>query len=116
MHSINAVNFIYLVILTGINNKFLLTAGDRCFYIGLGAKPAVPKMTYEPYQCCPTKVQSPTKVAKATPTKVPAKKLDKDKQGAGEKSAKGRNKALAKSEKTGKGKKGLFGSDNIWWW
>lgn len=73
-------------------------------------------MTYEPYQCCPTKVQSPTKVAKATPTKVPAKKLDKDKQGAGEKSAKGRNKALAKSEKTGKGKKGLFGSDNIWWW
>lgn len=101
---------------SGINNKFLLTAGDRCFYIGLGAKPAVPKMTYEPYQCCPTKVQSPTKVAKATPTKIPAKKLDKQKPVAAEKPTKGKNKALAKSDKPSKGKKGLFGSENIWWW
>ncbi|XP_063533402.1 uncharacterized protein LOC134743724 isoform X4 [Cydia strobilella] len=77
---------------------------DRCFYIGLGAKPAAPKMTYEPYQCCPTKVQSPTKVAKAIPTKVPAKKLEKGSPKQQEKPAKG-SKALAKPEK-GKGKKG----------
>lgn len=96
--------------------KFLLTAGDRCFYIGLGAKPAVPKMTYEPYQCCPTKVQSPTKVAKATPTKVPSKKLEKEKPKQPEKAAKGKNKALAKPEKPSKGKKGSIESDNIWWW
>lgn len=104
-----------VTIYTGINNKFLLTAGDRCFYIGLGAKPAVPKVTYEPYQCCPTKVISPTKVAKATPTKVPVKKLGKDKAVLPEKQTKGKNKALAKPEK-GKGKKGLFDSENIWWW
>lgn len=71
-------------------------------------------MTYEPYQCCPTKVQSPTKVAKATPTKVPAKKLEKEHPKPLEKPAKG-NKALAKPEK-GKGKKGSQGSDTIWWW
>ncbi|KAF9406977.1 hypothetical protein HW555_012847 [Spodoptera exigua] len=78
--------------------------GDRCFYIGLGAKPAVPKMTYEPYQCCPTKVQSPTKIAKATPTKVP-KKIEKQPQKP-EKEVKGKNKALAKPDKPSKGKKG----------
>lgn len=81
----------------------------------MGAKPAVPKMTYEPYQCCPTKVQSPTKVAKATPTKVP-KKIEKQPQKA-EKEVKGKNKALAKPDKPTKGKKGLIESDNnIWWW
>ncbi|XP_053603360.1 uncharacterized protein hlk isoform X3 [Plodia interpunctella] len=80
---------------------------DRCFYIGLGAKPAVPKMTYEPYQCCPTKVQSPTKVAKATPTKVTPKKLEKEKKRPEpEKPSKGKNKALSKPEKGSKGKKG----------
>lgn len=89
---------------------------DRCFYIGLGAKPAVPKMTYEPYQCCPTKVQSPTKVAKATPTKMPSKKLDKEKPLQKPPMGKGKNKALAKPEKPSKGKKGLLESDNIWWW
>lgn len=71
-------------------------------------------MTYEPYQCCPTKVQSPTKVAKATPTKVPSKNIDKSKST--EKPNKGKNKALAKPDKLGKGKKGLFESENIWWW
>lgn len=82
----------------------------------MGAKPAVPKMTYEPYQCCPTKVQSPTKVAKATPTKVPPKKLDmgREKPQPG-KPSKGKNKALAKPDKPSKGKKGLFESDT-WWW
>lgn len=81
----------------------------------MGAKPAVPKMTYEPYQCCPTKVQSPTKVAKATPTKVP-KKIEKQPQKP-EKEVKGKNKALAKPDKPTKGKKGLIESDNnIWWW
>lgn len=82
----------------------------------MGTKPAIPKITYEPYQCCPTKVQSPTKVAKATPTKVPAKKLEKERNPGPEKPIKGKNKALAKPEKAGKGKKGLFGSENIWWW
>ncbi|CAG9794975.1 unnamed protein product [Diatraea saccharalis] len=86
---------------------------DRCFYIGLGAKPAVPKMTYEPYQCCPTKVQSPTKVAKATPTKVPPKKLGKEKvKPQPEKPTKGKNKALAKADKQGKGKKGNLLDEN----
>lgn len=75
-------------------------------------------MTYEPYQCCPTKVQSPTKVAKATPTKVPAKKLEKDRpQPQPEKPTKGKNKGLApKPDKAAKGKKGLFDSENNWWW
>lgn len=73
-------------------------------------------MTYEPYQCCPTKVQSPTRVAKATPTSVPAKKLDKEKTTKDkEKPVKGKNKALAKPDKPTKGKKGLF-DENIWWW
>ncbi|KAL4706802.1 hypothetical protein ACJJTC_018183 [Scirpophaga incertulas] len=86
---------------------------DRCFYIGLGAKPAVPKMTYEPYQCCPTKVQSPTKVAKATPTKMPSKKLGKETvKSVPEKPAKGKNKALAKSDKQAKGKKGNLLDEN----
>lgn len=74
-------------------------------------------MTYEPYQCCPTKVQSPTKVAKATPSKMPSKKIDKQKPAPlPEKPVKGKSKALAaKPEKGGKGKKGLFDSEN-WWW
>ncbi|XP_041971075.1 uncharacterized protein LOC121727357 isoform X2 [Aricia agestis] len=80
--------------------------GDRCFYIGLGAKPAVPKKSYDSYQCCPTKVQSPTKVAKASPEKETAKKLDKEKAAPAEKSGKGKNKALAKADKALKGKKG----------
>ncbi|KOB72664.1 Protein disulfide-isomerase A5, partial [Operophtera brumata] len=83
-------------------------SSDRCFYIGLGAKPAVPKMTYEPYQCCPTKVQSLTKVAKATPTKMPSKNIEKDKSKNSEKLAKGKNKALAKPDKPSKGKKAWF--------
>lgn len=102
-----------ITVYTGCKNKFLLTAGDRCFYIGLGAKPAVPKMSYEPYQCCPTKVQSLTKVAKATPTKVPSKNIDTSKQAD---KPRGKNKALAKPDRPGKGKKGLFDSENIWWW
>lgn len=89
---------------------------DRCFYIGLGAKPAVPKMTFEPYQCCPTKVKSPTKVPKATPTKV-TKNIDKHKPKFEQKPSKTKSKALAtKAEKPSKGKKGLFGTENIWWW
>lgn len=73
-------------------------------------------MTYEPYQCCPTKVQSLTKVAKATPTKMPSKNIEKDKSKNSEKLAKGKNKALAKPDKPSKGKKGLLDSENIWWW
>lgn len=75
-------------------------------------------MTYEPYQCCPTKVQSPTKVAKATPTKQPSKKLDKGnpRPPLQMPPTKGKSKALtAKPERSGKGKKGLFDSEN-WWW
>ncbi|KAJ8675217.1 hypothetical protein QAD02_011003, partial [Eretmocerus hayati] len=40
---------------------------DSCFYIGMGAnsaKPTVP--SYEPYQCCPSKVTRNTKVAKVS--------------------------------------------------
>lgn len=45
----------------------MLTAGDGCFYIGMGGKSAKPKIpSYEPYQCCPAKVAHGTKVAKAT--------------------------------------------------
>lgn len=73
-------------------------------------------MTYEPYQCCPTKVQSPTKVAKATPTKMPSKTIEKEKSKNSEKPTKGKNKALAKPDKPAKGKKGSVDSENIWWW
>lgn len=77
-------------------------------------------MTYEPYQCCPTKVQSPTKVAKATPSKAPPKKPVKEtpklKSQPEKPTPKGKNKALAKPEKGAKGKKGLFGIENDWWW
>lgn len=45
----------------------MLTAGDGCFYIGMGGKSAKPKIpSYEPYQCCPTKLAHGTKVAKVT--------------------------------------------------
>lgn len=41
---------------------------DGCFYIGMGAKSAKPTIpSYEPYQCCPSKVVRDTKVAKANP-------------------------------------------------
>lgn len=47
----------------------LLTAGDGCFYVGLGGKDTLPKQSsYEPYQCCPTKVAHGTKVAKMSPS------------------------------------------------
>jgi len=46
----------------------LLTAGDGCFYIGMGGKSAKPKIpSYEPYQCCPAKLAHGTKVAKVSP-------------------------------------------------
>lgn len=45
----------------------MLTAGDGCFYIGMGGKSAKPKIpSYEPYQCCPTKLAHGTKVAKVS--------------------------------------------------
>lgn len=45
----------------------MLTAGDGCFYIGIGGKSAKPKIpSYEPYQCCPTKLAHSTKVAKVS--------------------------------------------------
>lgn len=45
----------------------MLTAGDGCFYIGMGGKSAKPKIpSYEPYQCCPAKLAHGTKVAKVT--------------------------------------------------
>lgn len=45
----------------------MLTAGDGCFYIGMGGKSAKPKIpSYEPYQCCPAKLAHSTKVAKVT--------------------------------------------------
>lgn len=71
-------------------------------------------MTYEPYQCCPTKVQSPTKVAKATPTKMQSKNLEKEKPMTKPPTGKGKNKALVKPDK--KGRKGLDESGNVWWW
>lgn len=97
-------------------------AGDGCFYIGLGGNKAVPKPTYEPYQCCPAKVERSTKVPKATPSNP-----DKASKGgsrkpetqgfANSKFNQKSNKAVAvKPEKGSKGKKGLFGSGNIWWW
>lgn len=52
----------------------LLTAGDGCFYIGMGGKSAKPKIpSYEPYQCCPAKVAHGTKIAKATKISPAAK-------------------------------------------
>lgn len=52
-----------------------MTAGDGCFYVGLGGKSTLPKQSsYEPYQCCPTKVTRGTKVAKMTPHQTPVSK------------------------------------------
>lgn len=54
------------------------TAGDGCFYIGMGAKNAKPKIpSYQPYQCCPSKVNGGTKVAKVSP--IPKNKLRESK-------------------------------------
>ncbi|KAK6627927.1 hypothetical protein RUM44_010409 [Polyplax serrata] len=47
---------------------------DSCFIIGLGDKTAIPKNNYEPYKCCPTKVKTDTKVAKATKEPAQIKK------------------------------------------
>lgn len=46
---------------------YLLTAGDGCFYIGMGGKSAKPTVpSYEPYQCCPAKPNQATRVAKVS--------------------------------------------------
>lgn len=56
----------------------MLTAGDGCFYIGMGGKSAKPKIpSYEPYQCCPAKLAQGTKVAKVT--KISSSAKDKGK-------------------------------------
>ena len=56
---------------------YLLTAGDGCFYIGMGAKSAKPTIpSYEPYQCCPSKVAQGTKVAKVSPISKPKLRHD----------------------------------------
>ncbi|XP_015185698.1 PREDICTED: uncharacterized protein LOC107071317 isoform X1 [Polistes dominula] len=57
---------------------YLLTAGDGCFYIGMGGKSAKPKIpSYEPYQCCPAKVARGTKLAKATKVSSVIKEKDR---------------------------------------
>lgn len=107
-------------------------AGDGCFYVGLGGKSVVPKpASYEPYQCCPTKLGKGTKVAKMTATKLPKPSVKKN-EGSSKKSesntkpftpARSANKkdkpitAAAKPEKKEKGKKGFFGIGKyIKWW
>lgn len=114
-------------------------AGKGCFYIGLGGKSAVPNPSYEPFQCCPSKVTRDFKVAKANPTTTSARKsstsadkLDKPTiKTTGKESSSQDNKPLASSkdkgkgassakekpEKSKKGKKSLFGSGKYtWWW
>lgn len=106
----------------------MLTAGDGCFYIGMGGKSAKPKIpSYEPYQCCPAKPAHGTKVARVT--KVPIAK-DKGKSQRGGKTDKPQlpalkpiNKLTAKESKKSatiskvdakesksKAKRGFFGS------
>lgn len=106
-------------------------AGDGCFYVGLGGKSVVPKpASYEPYQCCPTKLGKGTKVAKMTATKLPkpatkknegsSKKFETSKPFTPARSANKKDKpvtAAAKPEKKEKGKKGFFGIGKyIKWW
>ncbi|KAJ8875638.1 hypothetical protein PR048_023534 [Dryococelus australis] len=38
--------------------------GDGCFYIGIGGKSKIPKLSYEPYQCCPSKAKHEAKPVK----------------------------------------------------
>lgn len=60
---------------------YLLTAGDGCFYIGMGAKSAKPTIpSYEPYQCCPSKVMRDTKVVKVSPAGKSKLRPDKPKR------------------------------------
>lgn len=119
----------------------LLPAGDGCFYVGLGGKETLPKQSsFEPYQCCPTKVTRGTKVAKMSPSapmgkpaafgksrqstnskppspikpKLPAVKIPAPKPKLKEPASKS---TAVKAEKPAKGKKGFFGSGKyIWWW
>lgn len=120
-----------------------MTAGDGCFYVGLGGKSTFPKQSsYEPYQCCPTKVTRGTKVAKMTPHTPVSKpaSFSKARQATNSKPAKPTPKPVApkpttpartppkpmkeskmstslKTEKASKGKKSFFGSGKyIWWW
>jgi hypothetical protein len=111
-------------------------AGKGCFYIGLGGKNAVPSPSYEPYQCCPSKVTRGSKIAQASPTTTSARrlatstsKLDKPSlKTTGKESSsrddkasidKGKSASSAKEkpEKSKKGKKSFFGSGKYtWWW
>lgn len=99
----------------------------------MGAKSAKPMIpSYEPYQCCPTKVTRGTKVAKVSPVASKAK-LRHDKpnrnrptlkqtplavtpteppalKSINKLSAKDSKKSLAAKEAAAKGKKGFFGS------
>ncbi|XP_047114622.1 uncharacterized protein LOC124794951 [Schistocerca piceifrons] len=121
-----------------VNDRRIVVKGDGCFYIGLGGKSVVPNPSYEPYQCCPTKVKQGSRIAKATPTPVNKKftpnKLtnptskptnqptSKDRSGANVKdkpfaaSAKPSSKSIPlsdKSEKVKKGKKSFTFSGDI---
>lgn len=122
----------------------LLTAGDGCFYVGLGGKNTLPKQSsYEPYQCCPTKVARGTKVAKMSPSAaiskpvmfgkshqasnskpVPVKAATPVKASAPLRAPAPRVpakepvvKMAVKADKAPKRNKGFFGSGKyIWWW
>lgn len=113
----------------------MLTAGDGCFYIGMGGKSAKPKIpSYQPYQCCPAKVAHGTKVAKVTkvgPVTKDKGKVHERSEKLGLPGLKPINKLTAKdSRKTAtvssgvskssdhKAKKGFFGSGKYlnWLW
>ncbi|XP_072157625.1 uncharacterized protein [Bemisia tabaci] len=108
-----------------------ISRGDGCFFIGLGGKHEVPKSSYEPYQCCPTKIKKGSKVAKVTPTsdnkntqkEKGSSKRDRDttkstgKKDTSDSAANGKSRAaLSIQEKPTKGKKSLFGNKYLWWW
>lgn len=101
----------------------------------------VPNPSYEPYQCCPTKVKQGTRIAKATPstatkTHTPSKLTNptnkplnpttnkdkssysfKEKPGNPSSKFSGKGSTGAKPEKSKKGRKGLDESGNyVWWW
>lgn len=119
-------------------------AGDGCFYVGLGGKSLLPHPSYQPYQCCPSKVSRGSKVAKATPSPVKQVTQVKDRPlqtvrkstvrlpkpvtppPPPSKSDKGGSKIFSTKEKPSplpakqdklKSKKGFFGTGKyIWWW
>lgn len=133
----NFFKYPYTISLPAPDPTVLSAAGDGCFFIGLGGKNVPPTSSaYDSFQCCPSKAQKGSKVAKASPMQSKASQGASRGSGAstGSSRARGRSAKLqddvtgkskkgstigsavapAGREKSSKGKKGL--GKFIWWW